>query len=101
MNECTNADGSFDLKFDPLLFRQQLPALGERNFLVNQAILQTNSSHSVKNYKTRNNRRTTIALTSSNALGNQNMQSSPVSQRSGTEGDETQMNSMNKRASQV
>ena len=27
-------DGSFDLKFDPLSFRQQMPMMGDRNFLV-------------------------------------------------------------------
>jgi hypothetical protein len=32
--------GGFDLKMDPLTFKQQMPALGERSFLVNQAMLQ-------------------------------------------------------------
>ena len=33
-------DGSFDLKFDPVSFRQQMPMMGDRNFLVKQALLQ-------------------------------------------------------------
>jgi hypothetical protein len=33
------SDGGFDLQFDPLNFRQKMPMMADRNFLVDQALL--------------------------------------------------------------
>ena len=45
----TQQETSYDFKFDPVNFRQKIPCMGERNFLVNQAILVNSSQQNARN----------------------------------------------------
>ena len=47
---------TYDFQFDPVNFRQKLPCMGDRSFLVNQAIL-LNSTHKNKVSETMNYKR--------------------------------------------
>eukprot|EP00347_Sterkiella_histriomuscorum_P005013 403358235 len=41
--QLVNKDNTYNFHYDPLQFRQQIPLMGDRTFLINQAILQKSS----------------------------------------------------------
>jgi hypothetical protein len=46
---------NYDFKFDPIHFKQKVPLMGDRNFLINQAVLSSSSQTRKLNFGSRGN----------------------------------------------
>lgn len=44
--QLVNKDNSYNFHYDPVVFRQQVPSMADRDFLINQAILLKSSQRS-------------------------------------------------------